>query len=418
MSIDSYIGKAFYLCCLLQFLSSQCFSRTIYIGKGKEFTSIKQALQQVNPGDTLVVTQGIYKEGNIRIDKPIVFMGKNWPVLDGENKYEILSIFADSVYVSGFRFENSGMSSTSDPCAIRIIQASHVCIDNNQLHDNFFGIYIQQSKHCTVSNNIITASQKEEYNSGNGIHGWKSSHIQIMGNKIKGHRDGIYLEFVTQSIVRRNIASHNLRYGLHFMFSHQDAYITNVFKNNGAGVAVMFTRNVTMMHNTFLDNQGDAAYGRVLKEISDCYLAGNTFSNNTTAIFLDGTNRMKIHRNIFKDNGWGMRIQANCMENTITQNNFLGNTFDVSTNGSLTLNTFDENYWDKYEGYDLNKDKRGDVPYHPLSLYAVIVEKNPPSMLLYRSFMTELLDKSERLLPSLTPANFVDLRPLMRPLKL
>jgi nitrous oxidase accessory protein len=28
-----------------------------------------------------------------------------------------------------------------------------------------------------------------------------------------------------------------------------------------------------------------------------------------------------------------------------------------------------ENYWDKYEGYDLDKNKIGDIPYHPLSLY-------------------------------------------------
>ncbi len=112
-----------------------------------------------------------------------------------------------------------------------------------------------------------------------------------------------------------------------------------------------------------------------------------------------------------------MRMQANCMDNKIERNNFLGNTFDVSTNGSLTLNYFSQNYWDKYEGYDLNKDKLGDVPYRPLSLYSVIIEKNPPAMLLYRSFMISLLDKSEKIIPSLTPENFVDLQPLMKPLE-
>jgi nitrous oxidase accessory protein len=102
----------------------------------------------------------------------------------------------------------------------------------------------------------------------------------------------------------------------------------------------------------------------------------------------------------------------------ITQNNFVGNTFDVSTNGTLVLNTFDQNYWDKYEGYDINKDGVGDVPYHPLSLFSVIVETNPPAMLLFRSFMVSLLDKSEKLLPSLTPENFVDKQPYMRSIKL
>jgi nitrous oxidase accessory protein NosD len=89
----------------------------------------------------------------------------------------------------------------------------------------------------------------------------------------------------------------------------------------------------------------------------------------------------------FQGNGWGLKIQANCMDNVITENNFTGNTFDVSTNGSLVLNTFNNNYWDKYEGYDLDKNGIGDIPFHPLSLYSVIIENNPIAMLLYRSFM-------------------------------
>lgn len=106
------------------------------------------------------------------------------------------------------------------------------------------------------------------------------------------------------------------------------------------------------------------------------------------------------------------------MDLSMINNNFLGNTFDVSTNGSLVQNTFKANYWDKYDGYDLNKDSIGDVPYRPLSLFSVIVENNPPAMLLYRSFMVSLLDKSEKILPSLTPDNFIDNNPLMKSLKL
>lgn len=206
----------------------------------------------------------------------------------------------------------------------------------------------------------------------------------------------------------------NLRYGLHFMFSNDDSYFTNYFKNNGAGVAVMFTKNVIMMNNSFEENWGDASYGLLLKEISDCYMFGNKFIKNTSAIFMDGTNRITVEENLFKLNGWGMKIQANCMDNIIVKNNFISNTFDVSTNGSLTLNQFSKNYWDKYDGYDLNKDNIGDVPYHPLSIYSVVVEKNPPSMILFRSFMVNLLDKSEKMIPSLTPENFVDLKPVMR----
>ena len=90
----------------------------------------------------------------------------------------------------------------------------------------------------------------------------------------------------------------------------------------------------------------------------------------------------------------------------------------MGTNGSLVLNNFDSNYWDKYEGYDLDKNGLGDVPYHPLSLFAVLSENNPSTMLLYRSFMITLLDKSEKILPTITPDNFIDNKPLMKSLPL
>ena len=47
-----------------------------------------------------------------------------------------------------------------------------------------------------------------------------------------------------------------------------------------------------------------------------------------------------------------------------------------------------------------------------------LVENNPPAMLLFRSFMVSLLDKSEKMIPSLTPDNFIDNAPLMHSLSL
>lgn len=391
---------------------------TIVVDKTSIINSIKTAIQTAKNDDTIFVKKGLYKEGNIVINKVITLIGIDFPVLDGEGKYEVVSIKSSNVIFKGFIVQHSGFGTLDDPGAIKIYNSNYVTIQDNQLFDNFFGIYVQYGKHCIVKNNKIVAYGKEEQKIGNGIHCWKSDSLQIIGNNISGHRDGIYFEFVTNSVIWRNVSHHNIRYGLHFMFSNNDSYITNVFKNNGAGVAVMFTKQVTMLDNTFTQNWGDAAYGLLLKEISDSYIEGNHFVKNTSGIFMEGTNRIIVKKNVFKDNGWGMKIQASCMDNVIEHNNFMGNTFDVGTNGSLVLNTFNKNYWDKYEGYDLNKDNIGDVPYHPLSLFSVVVEKNPPAMLLYKSFMTSLLDKSEKIIPSLTPEFFVDKQPLMHSLQL
>jgi nitrous oxidase accessory protein len=406
------------LCLCFSFFFTCLHSQKIEVGKNRAIKTIKKAIQLANPGDTVLVYKGVYREGNIVIDKKIILQGIGFPILDGQKKYEVVSIKADSVTIAGFKVINSGYASLNDPCGIKIYNKTGVTIKENILENNFFGIYVQKGIGCIIKNNTIKAHQKQEQRIGNGIHCWKSENLQIVGNQVSGHRDGIYFEFVSNSIIWRNISKSNIRYGLHFMFSNDYSYISNVFKNNGAGVAVMFTKNVKMFHNYFAENWGDAAYGLLLKEISDSYIIGNKFIRNTSGIYMEGTSRVALSKNIFRDNGWGMKIQASCMENEISFNNFIANTFDISTNGSLVLNHFNNNYWDKYEGYDLNKDGIGDVPFHPLSLFAVLTENNPSAMLLFRSFMITLLDKSEKILPSITPDNFVDQTPEMKSLVL
>ncbi len=403
-----------YILFLLLFIHFNTEAKQLHVGKNYTYHKINAALSIAEDGDSVFVHEGIYKEKTISISKSIYFIGINKPVIDAEHKYEVVKIHANNVLFKGFVVQNSGYASLEDPGGIKVFESNNVKIIGNELKDNFFGIYLQQSNNCLVANNTIHASGTDEQQIGNGIHCWKSDSLIIEGNTIDGHRDGIYFEFVTNSIIWRNISFLNIRYGLHFMFSNDDAYISNVFKNNGAGVAVMFTHRVKMFNNYFINNWGDASYGLLLKEISDSYILNNDFSKNTSGIFMEGTNRILVQHNNFDSNGWGMKIQASCMDNIIIENNFTGNTFDVSTNGSLVLNTFSKNYWDKYEGYDLNKDNIGDIPYRPLSLFAVMVESNNSLMLLFRSFMINLLDKSEKIIPSLTPENFIDEQPTMK----
>ena len=209
-------------------------------------------------------------------------------------------------------------------------------------------------------------------------------------------------------MIAGNNSHHNIRYGLHFMFSNNDSYTDNIFKENGAGVAVMYSHHVLMLGNTFDLNWGPNAYGILLKEISDGQIMRNRFIRNTVAILMESSNRIQVSQNTFQGNGWSLRIQASCNENTVFHNNFTGNTFDVATNGTLMLNKFQYNYWDKYEGYDINRDDIGDIPYHPVSLYSMVIEQNPQALVLLRSFMVSLLDRAEKAIPSLTPEHMMD----------
>lgn len=360
---------------------------------------------------------GIYKEGRLVINKSICLLGIQNPVLDGENKNEILVLSGNNIVVRGIHFANAGYSSTQDYAAIKVIDASDVQITDNRITNASFAIHISNSTRSLVKNNIILGTNKSEHLSGNGVHLWKCAEMTIDHNVIFGHRDGIYFEFVTNSVIKNNHSEKNVRYGLHFMFSNDDTYLQNTFKNNGAGVAVMYSKKVTMISNHFEENWGPSAYGILLKDIADSHIERNSFFKNTVGIHMEGSSRIDIQKNIFKENGWAIKVQASCDDNDFHLNNFYSNSFDLATNGTMTLNRFYNNYWDKYDGYDMNKDGVGDIPYHPVSMYSMIIEQNPHTLMLFRSFTMQLLDKAEKAIPSLTPENLVDLTPFMKPVK-
>jgi nitrous oxidase accessory protein len=408
------MNKLFFFC--LFFLSpSLLISNTLVVSPTGKIQTLKIAIQAAQSGDTILVKPGTYKEGNLIIEKSIVILGEGYPVLDGEHKHEIFTIHANDVTISGLKFIDTGTASMNDVAAIKVLDSKRVKITGNILLNTFFGIYFSNSSQCWIENNQLKAKAQAEHEIGNGIHLWKCEHITIHKNHIEGHRDGIYFEFVTNSLITENQSEKNLRYGLHFMFSHNDEYRNNHFVNNGAGVAVMYTKNVKMYENTFEQNWGSASYGLLLKDIRDSEVIGNHFIKNTIGIHLEGVSRTLFDKNNFYENGYAIRLQASCDDNTLTRNNFSSNTFDVATNGTMVLNTIDGNYWDKYQGYDLNKDGVGDVPFRPVNLYAMIVERIPSAVLLWRSFLVLLIDRAEKVIPVATPENLKDNLPSMKP---
>jgi nitrous oxidase accessory protein len=391
------------------------FAAELEVGTGKTHSTISGAIAAATQGDTITVHHGIYHEGNLIVEKSVKLIGKDWPVIDGRGVGEIVTINAADAELSGFVIRDSGVSSLGDLAGIKVVDTRNVKISNNRLHSCHFGIYLSKASNCLVIDNEVTGKPGGEQESGNGIHLWSCNDITVTGNSVKDHRDGIYLEFANKSVIEHNMIRGNLRYGLHYMFSHDSAYRHNRFERNGAGVAVMYTRNVVMSSNHFVNNWGSSSYGLMLKDMTDGSITDNVFDRNSIGIALHGSNRMEIENNQFSENGWAIQIQRSSSDNTYRKNNFNGNSFDIAADGELDNNRFENNYWDKYEGYDLKRDGTGDVPFRPVSLYAVVVGRIPSSVLLLRSPVVHLLDQAEKAFPSITPERVLDEKPAMRP---
>ncbi len=380
---------------------------------GCQYATVTEAVAAAHEGDTVLVQAGHYKEPTIRITVPLTLEGVGKPILDAQGEGGVVHVLADHVTVRGFVLQNSGFSHIEDVAALRVGEFGGCFIEDNTVLNSFFGIYLEKSVACTVSGNVVRSEGTLEAYTGNAIHAWSAYHPRIVGNLVMGHRDGIYLEFVRNGVVEDNVSDSNLRYGLHYMFTNDTRFERNTFRNNGAGSAVMYSRNIDMVANSFEHNWGAAAYGLLLKDLSDSDIVGNSFTGNSAAIYFDGANRTNVERNDFINNGYAVRILSNSMGVLVTHNNFIGNTFDVVTNSDRSYNSFLENYWDAYEGYDLDRNGIGDVPYRPVRLFAMTVQWYPQAMVLLRSPLSQAMEYAERLLPVITPKAIEDDRPLM-----
>jgi nitrous oxidase accessory protein len=398
---------------LVSLLALPLPAQEIRVGPGG-LPTITAALERARPGSTIRVAAGTYREPTLVVRVPgVTIHGDGWPRLDGEGAREIIVVRADEVTIQGLSFANTGVSQMEDRAALRVVESARCRVIGNRFTDVLFGIYLQRSVGCEVRENEIRSAGAEETRNGNGIHLWNSPRTEVTGNTISGQRDGIYFEFSRGAVATANVSEGNRRYGLHFMFSDSCRYERNTFRANGAGVAVMYSKGVAIEGNGFLAATGSGAYGLLLKEITDGTLVGNRFEDNSTGLFLEGASRLDIRDNDFRRNGWAVRLMADAEDSHFTGNAFSRNAFDVATNSRTLRSDFAGNWWDGYRGYDLDRDGRGDTPFRPVRLFALVVERHPEALLLLRSPVTAVLDAAERVFPVLTPA-LADASPLMR----
>lgn len=388
----------------------------VCLDKNCKYQDIQKAIDDALPNSTILISEGIYiLNDEILIKKPVKLLGKSkQAILNGNKNKNVIRIYeTENVEISNLTIQNSGYSDIQEFAGIYIEKSKNCKIHNNSLIDNTYGIYLAYVQNCIIEKNQIQSSAINEVQSGNGIHLWYSYDNILKNNLIKKHRDGLYFEYSENLIVENNISIQNIRYGIHFMFCHSSKINQNFFYWNESGIALMYSNRLELANNRIEYTWGRGLKGLLLKDINDSEIHHNIFYNNTSGIYTDNSNRNKIYKNQFIKNGIALEILANSYTNEIYYNSFEGNFFDVATNSRSNPNQYRENYWDKYKGYDLNKDGYGDVYYKPVSLFVFWVSKYPDISILLRSPMIDFLELLEKVFPVITPTDLKDEKPII-----
>lgn len=388
---------------------------TVSPGEGR-IQSIRAAIERAQPGDTVQVRAGTYR-GQLVLEKRIVLEGIGKPILRGSREGSVLVVVADGCTVKGFIIEQNGGDLQREDSGI-LLKSSRNRVEENELRDVLYGIYLYQSQGNTIRRNIIHGRTTLEVGErGAGLHLWNSPDNVIEGNTITETRDGMYIQSSPGNLVRSNRVS-NLRYGLHYMYSDSNRFEDNLFSQNVAGAAIMYSKHVEFRRNAFIHNRGFSSFGILFQDCEACLAEDNFIIDNATGLFMEALRHSTFRRNTIAENDVAVQMFSSVDENVFSENNFVENLSPLQLVGRSTTTRWGRqgrgNFWSDYDGYDLDSDGVGDVP-HKIQNIFEYMEGNYPRLRLYlQSPAAQALAMAEKVFPLVEGSSEVDAAPLVK----
>jgi nitrous oxidase accessory protein len=389
-------------------------------GSASQFQAIQPAIDAAHDGDLIEVRAGTYT-GNLILNKRITLAGKGRPTLRGEGRASVMTVLADWCAVRGFIIEHSGSDLTLEDSGI-LLKSSNNQIEDNELRDILYGIYLYASNGNSLRRNRIRGRPElEEGERGAGLHLWNSANNIIEDNVISEERDGMYIQSSHGNQIRRNRVF-NLRYGLHYMSSDRNVFEDNFFSNNIAGAAIMYSNHISFRRNAFIHNRGFSSFGILFQDCSDLLAEENFIIDNATGIFMEALRQTTFRHNTIANNDVALQLFSSSHANVFTENNFIDNLSPLQLIGKSTTTKWSANgrgnFWSDYEGYDLDEDGRGDVPLTIQNVFQYM-EGNYPRLRIYLdSPAARAMAVAEKTLPILRGSSEKDNAPLMKPIEL
>lgn len=388
---------------------------------------LQHAVATAVPGAVLRIAPGVHHV-NLLLDRPVTLDGQAGAILDGGGLRDVVRIRASGVTVRNLTIRHSGRDLTTMNSGIYVEKGvGDVVIQNNRIQDTLFGVYLDGAHDVKVLGNVITGiAELRVPDRGDGIHLWNDANCLVEGNDVSGTRDGIY-DYVSHDDLISDNRIHDVRYGVHQMYTTRETLQGNTSSDNVAGLALMSSDHMRVVGNHVFK---DSSYGILFNYVTYSDISGNDIRDITgggddaaidgtegKALFVYNSEFNSIHANLLADSPIGIHITAGSQDNRVYGNAFVDNRTQVK----YVQNVADEwsfdgrgNYWSNYLGWDLDGDGIGDVPYRPNDGVDVLLWKYPSARVLMSSPAILLMRYVQRAFPVFTPPSVQDSHPLMR----
>ncbi|MEW6086989.1 MAG: PKD domain-containing protein [bacterium] len=257
----------FSLFCII-FVSSASFSAEINVGgPAGDYTTIQEAVNAADPGDTINVAAGTFNE-NVTIDKTITLngAGRNLAFVTASNPdYDVFKIMAANVIINGFNISGASGTNMAGINLANNSGASNCNISQNEISGSYFGIYIG------VTNNYCVFDNNNLHNNSTGIYGNRCSNSTISNNTVQ---NGITL--INESI--NNLIQNNtvIGSGIILRLSCSNNTIVNNTLANGYGI------NLNIMGAEYADTANLIYHNNLIgtsSQVTDYNPADNMYYN-------------------------------------------------------------------------------------------------------------------------------------------
>jgi nitrous oxidase accessory protein len=376
--------------------------------------SIQAAIERAQPGDTVRVARGRYRE-NLRIGKPLTLKGIERPMLSGGLKGDTIRVTAPDVTIEGLIVTDSGGDLGEQNAGIYIQPGAHrASVRRCDVAYSLFGLWIEGANDVLVEGNLITG--KRDFDSaqrGNGIQLYNTTGARIIGNEISFVRDAIYVDVSHRALFRGN-RMHHSRYGTHYMNSYHNVWEDNDTYLNRGGLALMEVRDQVVRNNRAWANSD---HGIMLRTIQDAVVEGNVVAGNQRGFFIYDAEYNVLRNNLVVGNRVGVHLWAGSINNEVEGNDFIGNQEQIRYVAARDQKwgVKQGNHWSNYLGWDRDADGVGDVPYEANDLVDRLTWRHPMMKLLLASPAVQTLRLIARQFPLLRSPSVVDPNPRMRP---
>jgi len=381
---------------------------------------LQDAINNAKEGSIIRLNAGVY-EGNLEISKALTIEGKeDGVVIKGTGKGTVVKITSSYVTLKNLRITHSGERHDLLDGAISIVEAKHCEINNVHIDDTLFGIDLQSVSNSKIVNNYITSKKAPIGLRGDGLRLWYSNDNLVENNTLYKSRDMV-VWYSNNNHINNNRATH-CRYSLHFMHSGKNYVRDNHYEFNSVGIFLMYSKDTIATNNLIKSSLGATGMGIGLKDASNLVIKGNTIIYNAQGLYVDRSPFDPGSKNIMKSNkilynSEAIHFHSQSENNHITENDFKGNIEDIvndSRDVKTHKNLFSMNYYDRYEGFDRNRDNIGDTPHKEYQYADKLWLYNQNVKFFYGSPVISLLNFLAKLAPFSEPVFlFEDKQPIL-----